>query len=224
MEGILAPAAAGSSYEPMKSKFFLIMSLLLCISVMGCSHPESLGTLTPIAGNDLEDVYREIAPDPGDLAPSTAVSPAQIDNGDAAGWEYFWEEDVTAHVELKTYEDGVLTDTVTVLPGSEGISGTVLFGASVTDGGYLWATDLSDSSGLQSHAYTYRTDALSEPRRLSAGTTAPEPGQEVWLAALLYDLEPENRPTDIVRVQEEGLSSVPLAAVLSVTFDTDMEN
>lgn len=198
----------------------LILFTAVVFAAAACSAEGAAGsgTLTAVASGDLASVYEEIAGTSGGGLLPTAVSPTQINAGDATGWQYLWEEPAAPHVELTVYEKGQLMDTVTVLPGAEGLSGAILFGASDSESGYIWSTDLHDESSTQSHRYTYRTDSRSEPRRLAAGTTALEPGEEVWLAALLYGLDEDDRPTDISALQNQGLENVPLAAVLSVSF------
>ena len=205
-----------------RSVLALSMALILVLTAGCAGAPAASGTLTSVADDDLRSVYLEVVGLPDAALPS-AVTTEQISAGDATGWQYLWEENAAPRVELQVYENGQKTDTVTVLTGSAGLNGTILFGASAADRGWTWGTDLQDGSGLQSHRYTYQDSGLSEPRRLAAGTTALEPDREIWLAALLYDLPADYAPTDIAALQQGGLDSVPLAAVLCVSFTAGEE-
>lgn len=202
-----------------RNRFMPALLLLAALFTAACSAGAgSAGTLTAVATDDIRNVYLEFAgPDLAGTLP-TGVTAAQINAGDATGWQYLLEEDAVPHVELRVYENGTLQDTVTVLSGSAGLSGTVLFGASDTDEGYVWGTDLVDGTGLQSHRYTYKAAERIQPRRLAAGTTALTLGEDIWLAALLYDASGSSKQSDITVLQKDGLADVPLAAVLTVSF------
>lgn len=202
----------------LKTRWMFLLLALLLLACAGCvGETGSAGTLTPVAVDDLQAVYEEIVAHGAGMLPS-AVTAEQVAAGSAAGWQYLWEEKAAPRVELAVYENGQESRVVTVLPGSAGLNGTILFGASRSDDGWVWATDLKDGENLQSHRYTYADQALEEPRRLAASTLALAPDHEVWLAALLYNLEDGYAPTNIAALQQDGLDKVPLAAVLRVAF------
>ena len=203
----------------MMKRYLCLALLLLAAACAACTaEPVSSGTLTPISDGGMPDAYAETIALPNGSSVVSAVSAEQVRDGNATGWQYLLEEDMAPRVELQIYENGAPQATVTVLPGSAGLNGTILFGASASGDGYVWATDLKDSTGVQSHRYTYKTESVSEPRRLAASTTDIVPGADIWLAALLYDIEEGYAPTDIAALQEEGLDQVPLAAVLKLRF------
>lgn len=209
----------------MRKRYLIHPLLLLMLAAAlcpACSAADAGGTLTPIAGDELGAVYEDVTTQYGGQL-ATAVTPEMVHSGDAAGWQYLWEEEAAPSVELKVYENGAYQNTVTVLPGGQSVSGTILFGASANSSGYIWATDLHDGRQMGSHRYTYETASPSEPRRLAAGTAALEPGGEIWLAALLYGTADDYKPTDIAALQESGLKDVPLAAILTATFEQTEE-